>query len=61
MKYKGKIDKLLEAFNKDKNHHGLEIYQESGLYTIIRWGRRISPVMTANECYKAQETLIAVL
>ena len=47
MKYKGKIDKLLE--------------EESGMYTILHWGRRCSPVMTAKECYKALETLIAVL
>lgn len=63
MKYKGKIDKLLEEYNKEgrNNRHKLEVYQESGMYTILHWGRRCSPVMTAKKCYKALETLIAVL
>ena len=61
MQYKGKIDKLLEEYNKHNNRHKLEVYQEAGMYTILHWGRRCSPVMTAKECYKALETLIAVL
>lgn len=63
MQYKGKIDKLLEEYNKEGRHnrHKLEVYQESGMYTILHWGRRCSPVMTVKECYKALETLIAVL
>ena len=61
MRYKEKIDKLLEEYNKENNRHKLEVYQESGLYTILHWGRRCSPVMTAKECYKALETLTTVL
>lgn len=61
MKYKGKIDRLLEEYNKENNRHKIEVYQESGMYTILHWGRRCSPVMTAKECYKALETLTSIL
>lgn len=63
MNYKKKIDNLLEEYNKGSRSvfHKLEVYQESGMYTILHWGRRCSPVMTAKECYKALETLTTVL
>lgn len=63
MKYKKQIEKLLEEYNKEggNNRHKLEIYQESGMYIILHWGRRCSPVMTAKECYKTLETLITIL
>ena len=61
MRYKEKIDKLLEEYNKENNRHKIEVYQESGMYTILHWGRRCSPVMTAKECYKTLETLVSIL
>ena len=61
MRYKEKIDELLEEYNKENNRHKIEVYQESGMYTILHWGRRCSPVMTAKECYKTLETLVSIL
>lgn len=57
MSYKEKIDEVLKEINDGKNHFYVTVYQESGMYTILRWQRRISPVMTAKECYKTLETL----
>ena len=61
MRYCDKINELIEEFNDYKGEQGIKIYQESGLYTILKHNRRISPVMTAKECYKTLQTLMVVL
>ena len=60
MKYHKLINELVEEMNSkrgDKHSDRFSIYQESGMYTILSFGRRISPVMTAKECYKTLQTL----
>lgn len=61
MRYRNKINEILEEFKEYKEEQYIEVYQEAGMYTILKWGRRISPVMTAKECYKTLQTLMAVL
>ena len=60
MQYKGKIDAVVKEINDKRRvdeYDEFSIYQESGMFTILRFGRRISPVMTAKECYKTLLTL----
>lgn len=61
MKYKEKIDEIIKEIAKDNNYRYITVYNESGMYTILKWDKRISPVMTAKECYKTLLTLKEVL
>ena len=61
MRYRNKINELIEGFDDYQKKQGIAVYQESGMYTILKHGRRISPVMTAKECYKTLQTLMMVL
>ena len=64
MQYKGKIDAVVKEINDKRRideYDEFSIYQESGMFTILRFGRRVSPVMTAKECYKALETITCIL
>jgi len=64
MQYKGKIDAVVKEINDKRRvdeYDEFSVYQESGMFTILRFGRRVSPVMTAKECYKALETISCIL
>lgn len=64
MQYKGKIDAVVKEINDKRRvdeYDEFSVYQESGMFTILRFGRRVSPVMTAKECYKALETITCIL
>ena len=55
MQYKGKIDAVVKEINDKRRvdeYDEFSVYQESGMFTILRFGRRVSPVMTAKEFYK---------
>lgn len=48
--YEKKINKLLNSSIAQRN--GLEVYKENDGYIVLKYQRRISPILTSKECYK---------